>query len=352
MKPRIFGFSLLRNGIQYDYPFQESLSSLTSLSEKVYLALGKSADKTEETVLCHPQANKIFIIPTIWDENLRTSGIILSQQTNIALASLRQEQSSGWAIYLQADEVFSDHDFAKILSDIQKADEGNYDAVSFRYLHFWHAYDQIAYGPRWYPQEIRAIRIDSTIESYGDAQSFKNAKKIYPSDVAVFHYGHVREQNAYAKKQKEFHRWWHGDQELEKIWSTGVTNDRKEPFLRYLGPHATFMQDRIRTHSSSSAKSNDKEAILVWGNQADWKEIAQKISHKNVLWSLDPATLAQFTPERVVLLRQLSFFQKLKTGFKYKSNVPLKMLRKDARPWLKEFWAILKFSERGIRIKE
>src|SRR5690349_15042464 len=99
---RLFGFTLLRNGVVYDYPFLESLGSLSGICERVYLALGKSDDGTEAAIA--PLAGKLRITPTVWDENLRKSGLILSQQTNIALAALRQEarEVSDWGFYLQA----------------------------------------------------------------------------------------------------------------------------------------------------------------------------------------------------------------------------------------------------------
>ena len=46
----IYGFTLLRNGIKYDYSYHEALLSLAEVTQKIYLALGKSDDGTEESL--------------------------------------------------------------------------------------------------------------------------------------------------------------------------------------------------------------------------------------------------------------------------------------------------------------
>ncbi len=241
-KTKIYGFTLLRNAIKYDYPYKESFESLSGIAEKIYLALGASEDGTEAEVAKIPY---IVSIPTVWDESLRKGGTILSQQTNIALKKLRETEIDGWAFHLQADELISDLEYKQILNDFAQAENEGCDAVSFRYLHFWQNYDQVAYAKRWYPQEIRAIRVKCEAESYGDAQSFKPVKKIFYSNAHILHYGHVREKSAYEKKKKEFHHWWHSDEEMKKVISKGEKNDDLEPSLRYLGPHPKAIQNRI-----------------------------------------------------------------------------------------------------------
>ena len=46
----VFGFTLLRNGIKYDYSFKECLGSMASVCRDIYVAVGKSEDGTEEAV--------------------------------------------------------------------------------------------------------------------------------------------------------------------------------------------------------------------------------------------------------------------------------------------------------------
>ncbi len=339
---KLFGFTLLRNGLKYDYPFPESLESLTGLCEQVHLALGDSDDGTEKEL----HSPKIKIIPTKWDETKRKGGIILSEQTNIALESLESEQQHAWGIYLQADEVIGEFDFEKIRADIAAADQAGCDAVSFRYLHFWQAYDQLAINARWYPQEIRAIKLGYGIRSYGDAQSFTGFKKRFESDATIFHYGHVREASAYERKRWDFGKWWHStDEELTKVLKKGDRKEKKERTLRYLGPHPKFMQERM-----GLAIPEKKERVLLFGDQALAPEFEKKISVGKIYRGDALRDLAGFHKEEIVLTSTTSTWAKLVSRGKLETKVPTKMLSPHAREWTPEFQATMRLSEKGYSV--
>ena len=338
----IFGFTLLRNGIKYDYPFRESLQSLCALCETVYVALGKSEDNTESVL---GDFKNLKIIPTVWDENSRKSGLVLSEQTNIALTALRAEHSTNaWGIYLQADEVLNPDDFEQLKKDIFEAEKLGCDAISFRYLHFWQSYHKIAVTKRWYPQEIRAIRLNSNAVSYGDAQSFKPCENIYYSDVPVFHYGHVREAEAYERKKKDFNRWWHKDEELEKVVSRGEKREKYEKILSYLGPHSRFMKNKIYASQVSKRK------ILVYGVEENYSKKFLGAIHAELRWTKNWIDLLKEKASETVILDTTPWFFPIISGGKFQSQVPQKMFSPQARPWTKEFRALLKFSEKGISV--
>lgn len=337
----IIGFTLLRNGLKYDYPFVESLSSLSEFCETVYVALGNSDDGTEASLT---SLKNLRLIPTVWDENLRKSGLILSEQTNIALDALRTNHHQGWAIYLQADEVLNPLNFAQLRADLAKASEENCDAVSFRYLHFWQAYDKIAITKRWYPQEIRAIRIESKLRSYGDAQSFAKAEKTFQSDVPIFHYGHVRTPEAYERKRWDFGKWWHPDDQLEKMLAKGNKREKQEHVLRYLGPHPVFMKKRI----GDTPAPQEKKHLLVFGDRKNFSTEFLSSVDAATTWTLDPTQLSGKNWDEVVLLEQLPLLQRIRFWGKFRSKVPLKMESERALPWNREFVAALKFAEKGV----
>lgn len=338
----IYGFTLLRNGIKYDYPFRESLRSLSALCEQVFVALGDSDDGTEAALQSFPN---LLVERTVWDENLRTSGLILSQQTNIALNRLRAHTRNGWGIYLQADEVLHEAEFSRIRADIQEAEASGCDAVSFRYLHFWQSHERIAIGKKWYPQEIRAIRLDSALESYGDAQSFRPARKVFESDAHVFHYGHVREPEAYARKLSDFHRWWHSDAELERVRSKGEKRDRVEPWIRYLGPHPASMAERI------GKKTYPRRTVLVYGSESDLRRDFWARVNADLEFTTDAKSLASRDSTDVIVLRPLPLLARWASFGRFHSRVPNRMGSPQAREWTKEFQAILKFSEKGVEVR-
>jgi len=341
---RIYGFTLLRNGIKYDYPYLESLRSLTGLCERVTLALGRSDDGTEATLR---EFRNIDLVPTVWDESLRKSGLILSQQTNVALESLRAKlrvSSEGlqgaWGIYLQADEVLCEQEFDRIREDIKQAEEQGCDAVRFRYLHFWQRYDRIAIGRRWYPEEIRAIRLDSSIESYGDAQGFKGYSKVYESDSHVFHYGHVRDQQAYELKKNDFHRWWHADSELSKVIARGLRKDKREETLRYLGPHPQVMRERM---GRPKAGTMGGRLHLIGSPERYPESFVRSIQAAEVVWHGRLREVPRAERAQVVVLEPRAWMKWFKM-----TRVPTGMRAPHARPWTPEFQALLRLSEKGV----
>ncbi|GAB1446812.1 hypothetical protein MASR2M41_26230 [Flammeovirgaceae bacterium] len=242
---KLYGFSLLRNGVTYDYPFRESLLSLAPLVKTTVLALGDSKDGTEAEV--RALNLELDIVPTVWDETVRQSGLILSQQTNIALEHLKKNYgaSDAWGFYLQSDEAIHEDDYPIIMEDLRKAQEGGYDAIQFQYLHFWKAYNQMAINWWWYPHEIRAIKLDTNIQSYGDAQSFENCKKVYQSQARIFHYGHIREEASYVKKYDDFHLWWYSNEDkLAKAKRKFQKRIASVETIPYLASHPKVMEAR------------------------------------------------------------------------------------------------------------
>jgi hypothetical protein len=337
---KVFGFTLLRNGIKYDYPFRESLRSLCALCDTVYIALGNSDDATEQAL---QEFKNVKIVPTVWDEGLRKSGLILSQQTNIALDALKAEHAGGWGIYLQADEVLSERDFALIRKDLQRAEAQGCDAVSFRYLHFWLSHHKIAVDKRWYPQEIRAIRLDSPARSYGDAQSFQGWRKRLESDAFVYHYGHVREAGAYAEKKKDFNRWWHSDEEMGKILAKGKRRDRHEKTVDYLGPHPSFMKNRIGEEKKSPSR------LLVYGRPGD---VPDGVDLQTDLRFTESVTdLWKNGPEHSLVLAPLPLWARFLSFLGFGPKAPPRMGSPQAREWDSRFRFILELSARGVGVR-
>jgi hypothetical protein len=309
----------------------------------VVVAVGKSDDGTEECL----RPMNLVTIPTVWDEAKRQGGVILSEQTNIALAELRK-RASGWGFYLQADEVISERDFARIKTDLVKAEEQGCDVISFRYLHFWQSYEQIAVSKRWYPQEIRCVRLDSLIESYGDAQSFRGWKKRYESEATIYHYGHVREAAAYEKKKKDFHRWWHPDSEIAGVIAKGERKETKDETLRYLGPHPSFMKDRIQAQGGLSVPLS--RWVKVLGRKDEYSPEFLREVQAELDWCESEALIRKENPGDVVALWSLSPLSKLLSLGRFRSRVGDRMRSPQAREWTKEFQAMLRFSEKGIRV--
>lgn len=339
----IFGFTLLRNGIKYDYCFLECLESLSKVSQKIYLALGKSEDGTEEKV---NSLDYIKAIPTVWDDSLREGGLILSQQTNVALNSLRDEKRSlpgAWGIYLQCDEVFHENDYELIKEDIKKAEQSGCDVMAFRYFHFWQSHHDIAINKKWYPQEIRAVKLDTDIESWGDAQSFKNYKKVYYSEARIFHYGHVREEESYKTKKADILKLYHLDEKLSKYKKREKKFDNQTETLAYWASHPEVMRARIENLGERWLPEK-KELVYIVGNPMSFsKRMRESIFSNEVIWVNSWFEIpSEYRSEAIH--SEIGFFNNLLSS----SRVPKKMRSKLALDWSNDFILMLKLSEKKI----
>jgi hypothetical protein len=332
----LIGFSLLRNGVKYDYSFKESLLSLAPIVENVYLALDKGDDSTIAEI---QKLSFVKIIPSTWDMNLK-QGHVLSVETNKALSALRAEHSSGWGIYLQADEVLHEDDYELLKADIEKAEVEGCDAISFRYLHFWKNHHQLAIAKNWYPQEIRAIKLNSAAVSYGDAQSFKNHTKIFFTEARIFHYGHVRAEDIYEKKMEDMSAMYDSDATVSQYYNP-KNRDKEQQCLLYFGTHPLVMKERI-LRMKDIWQLEEKNEITIVGNSEKYsKEFVSHIGAKKINWvtsSSDPHAV----------LTNPSFFDCL---FK-RTNIPLKMKSKHAKNWSHDFLLTLQLSEKGIGLRE
>src|SRR4051812_2399172 len=115
----ISDFTIIRNGLKFDFPFIESFRSLLPVCDEFVINVGISDDATKETIekfrasLPSSEAKKIITFETEWPLNnaeKRKGGQILADQTNLALERCK----GSWCLYLQADEVLHEDDLPLI----------------------------------------------------------------------------------------------------------------------------------------------------------------------------------------------------------------------------------------------
>lgn len=215
---KVCGFTFIRNAIKYDYPIEEAIRSILPVCDAFVVAVGDSEDGTLQLIksIC---PEKISIIETIWDDNLREGGRVLAVETDKALNAIGDEFD--WCFYIQGDEVVHE----KYLPLIKKTMEDNLsnhsiDGLLFKYLHFYGSYDYVGESFRWYRDEIRIVRNNKSIYSFRDAQGFRkdNDKilRVKETGAYVYHYGWVKDPRAMQKKQEDFNKLWHDDTWIEK----------------------------------------------------------------------------------------------------------------------------------------
>ncbi|TAF66246.1 MAG: glycosyltransferase family 2 protein [Cytophagales bacterium] len=272
---KVVGFSFVRNAIKLDYPVVEAINSILPLCDEVIVAVGNSDDDTLNIVQAlDPQ--KIKIIPTIWDDSLRTGGRVLAVETDKAFAQVTTE--ADWAFYIQADEVVHEKDYDAIRKAmLQWKDNPKVEGLLFKYLHFYGSYDYVGDSRKWYRNEIRIIRPKKDIFAYRDAQGFRKKPNekltVKPIEAHIYHYGWVREPFKQLEKQKAFQRLSHDDEWLAENIPQQKEFDYRlaiDSLQKFKGTHPTVMHKRIANISwkfeyDINQKNYDtRVALLMW----------------------------------------------------------------------------------------
>ncbi len=245
---KVTGFTFIRNGLKYDYPFVEAINSILPLCDEIIVAVGKSDDDTRNIVTS--LGSKIKIIDTVWDDSLRKGGKVLALETNKAFAEVSVD--SDWAFYIQGDEVLHEKYIPEIKSKMLKfKDDKSVDGLLFDYKHFYGSYDYLGASNNWYRKEIRIVRSSKNIYSYRDAQGFRknnNQKlKVKPIDACIHHYGWVKEPKAMQGKQEVFHKLWHDEKWMEKNVAKAEEFDYSQidALTKFQGTHPHVMNNRV-----------------------------------------------------------------------------------------------------------
>ncbi len=229
---RISGFTFIRNGILMGYPFKESIMSALPLVDEFIVVVCDSADQTKNEIeklkYSYP---KIKLIESDW-KITKKSGTILSEKTNLAIKNI----TGDYGLYVQCDEGIHEKDYEKILTVLEEnIDNKNIKGFVFDYIHFFGGYFSYAKKSErrfFYDKEVRIIRNDGTVFSWGDAMGFKDIngvkinlenKNALSLNVNMFHYGRAKNPADMYKK----------DREMERLYNFQIINRLKNWVSNY-----------------------------------------------------------------------------------------------------------------------
>jgi hypothetical protein len=212
---KVSGFTFLRNGQKFGYPFVASIRSLLPIVDEFVIALGPCEDDTEK-MLRDIGDPKIHIIPTRWNERLRpdysVKGFVYGQQKSIALFNC----TGDWAFYLEADEVVHENDLPKIRAAMEKyLNDDRVEALAFDYLHFYGNANTYLWSPGWYRSEVRILR--NTIPAWSSESLFFNVvvdhkrsrlPRAAHTGATIYHYGWVRSEEQMNLKSAAVLKYW------------------------------------------------------------------------------------------------------------------------------------------------
>lgn len=241
----VSGFTFLRNPIKLGYPFTASIRSILPIVDEFVVALGPSDDGTE-AALREIGDPKIRIIPTRWNERIRSDysvkGYVYGQQKSIAQFNC----TGDWAFYLEADEVVHEDDLPKIQAAMKTyLDNERVEALAFDYLHFYGNANTYAWSPRWYRTEARIIR--NTIPAWGPEGLFfvvleKHKKGRYPraahTGARIYHYGWVRSEQEMNLKFQAVEKYW-----SSRTVTVNYADVDPQTLREFTGTHPKVVQD-------------------------------------------------------------------------------------------------------------
>jgi len=275
---KISGFSYVRNGIEYDYPFLESIQSILPICDEFIMVLGDSTDSSKEAIL-NLGSNKIKIIDTVWDMNNRTGGKVFAQQANVGLDHI----TGDWAIHIQADEVVHENDLPKIVEAIKRYDsDPEVEGLLQPFMHFWGSYDYVRTSRKVHKHEIRILRNKQFIRSFRDSQGFRkysglagyeagekgeklHVKKI---DAPVYHYNGVRRNEVQDKKIHTFVSMYTPEMAVSKESYASFNFNDVDRLEKFPGSHPAVMHNRIAsfdqpfTFDPKKSKWRTKDKIM------------------------------------------------------------------------------------------
>ncbi len=245
---KVSGFTFIRNASQNDYPIVEAISSVLPLCDEFIVAHGNSNDDTLDLIK-GIKSDKIKIIDTIWEDDLREGGKVFALETDKAFMAIADD--SDWAIYIQGDEVIHEKYHATLRKEMeQNLNDKKVEGLLLKYIHFYASYDFFASSRRWYKKEIRVLKNLKDIHSYRDAQGFRlNDRKIKVKeiDAYVYHYGWVKPPTGLKNKVRNFNKYYHNDEWIDENHpvSTDFDFGNADELKHFEGTHPAVMIPRI-----------------------------------------------------------------------------------------------------------
>ncbi|MEW6056829.1 MAG: glycosyltransferase family 2 protein [Bdellovibrionota bacterium] len=252
----VSGFTIIRNGVKFDFPFLESIQSALPVCDEFVVNIGVSEDSTKKVLedfraaLPQAEAAKLKFFDSQWpvdSAEKRKGGQILADQTNLALSQCQ----GTWCLYLQADEVLHEEDHAKLRSQLEQYSKNTkIEGVVLNYVHFYGTYNVIQTSRSAYRREVRIIRNRIGVQSIGDAQGFRHddGRKLNAvvSRASVYHYGWVRPQEVMKAKTAFMDTLYHPEATVD-LPATGnnYLYKRIVGLRPFTGSHPKFMQARV-----------------------------------------------------------------------------------------------------------
>lgn len=252
MSKKISGFTFIKNGLTLGYPILESVLSIEPICDEIIINVGfddkelQVDDGTYAYLKENLKGEKYKFITSWWDPSITKNGLILSQQTNLALA----ECTGDYCQYIQGDECVHEDDLLSILDGVEQMEKDKtIDGLIFNYLHFYGNVDTYKYTRNLYRREVRLVRNHKGIKSWLDAQGFRAADetkiKARLITARIFHYGWARAQQVMKKKIQVFDTFYHGQDHGRQEGKKEFQYERSWGLKKFKKTHPKVMKNWI-----------------------------------------------------------------------------------------------------------
>jgi len=253
MEKLVSGITFIKNGLSLGYPIRESVESILPICDEVIINVGFDSesltndDGTWDYLNDHFKGPKFKFLKSWWDPAKRKDGLVLSEQTNIAMRAA----TGKYLQYIQGDEALHEQDHQKILDKIKILEaRKDIDGLVFKYCHFYGNVNVEKFSKNVYKREVRLVRNDKNILSWKDAQGFRHQDgsklNCLSVDATVYHYGWARKESIMSKKIQSFEKLYHGETHQSKDFGY-----RRFWGLRpFTGTHPKVMQNWINEHKN------------------------------------------------------------------------------------------------------
>lgn len=256
---KISAFTLIGNAIKYDYPVLESIHSLLPFVDEYIVNINSDSEDDTKRLILDEFAGDEKVVPFLskWEKKDKGTSFFY-RQTNHALEMC----SHPWAFYLQADECIHESQGDMIHSLVGQAEESGKLAITMNYFHFEKHPSMIRKdytdGCDAYDKEIRLIKNNGSLVSWGDAQSFclttdmnqpamHHKEILLDSDMNIYHYGYLKTPETMLQKKlylADFYNISHPDrkEEIKSIDGKYIFSNNLKPFS---GTHPSVMRHRL-----------------------------------------------------------------------------------------------------------
>jgi hypothetical protein len=196
------GVQIVKNGIKYDYCFEESILSMLGCCDHVVIAYVVSEDATltvlKGMVDKYPTKMTLMILSED-DWNFYQDKHRLSYITNAAV-QMADKMGFTYILSVQSDEVIHQDSYESIRKIVAK---GEHDAYMCTRINLWKTpYLELNVPQERMPCSKYVIRLArSCYRTYDDAESFyAPATFDYVDDIVMYHMGFVRKKEVMKSK--------------------------------------------------------------------------------------------------------------------------------------------------------